>query len=54
MDFKNFVKYVINKFGTNIYVLRNEFIKAELQTHESIDVFVDRMERLGFAIGNTK
>ena len=54
MDFKDFVKYLVNKFGTNIYVLRNEFIKAELQTHESIDVFVDRIERLGFAIGNTE
>ena len=30
MDFKNFVNYVIIKFGTDIYVLRIEFIKAEL------------------------
>ena len=30
MDFKNFVKYLVSKFGTDIYVLRNEFIKAEL------------------------
>ena len=50
MDFKNFVKYVINLFGIDIYVLRNEFIKGELQIHESIDVFVDCMERLGFTI----
>ena len=54
MEFKNFVKYLVNKFGIDVYVLRNAFIKAELQTHESIDVFVDRMERLGFAIGNTE
>ena len=30
MNFKNFVKYVINKFGTDIYILKNEFIEVEL------------------------